>query len=221
MALQFEIESIDGLDDGVKALYVKHGDKYRLDVAGIDPADELKSALNKERTERKEAKERLAALEKEREEGEKKRLEEKQEFEKLWRGEQESRTKLAGELDALRKSISDKERNETALKIATSLTRDTARAELLKKEALAFVVHTPDGVKIQGQDGDMTAEQLGAYLAKQYPFLVDGNQSSGGGAAPGRSGGGATKKFSDYTGAELSAIRKENPAEYDRLLTTR
>lgn len=136
---------------------------------------------------------RAQELEQMQAEAEQKRLEEKQEFEKLWRQEQEQRTKASTELESLRKSIADNSRSETALKLAASLTRDNARAELLKKEALAYIQHTPDGVKIQGPDGDMTAEQLSAHLAKQFPFLVDGNQSSGGGALGSKSGSGAAK----------------------------
>lgn len=143
--------------------------------------------------EKKTVQSRAQELEQMQAEAEQKRLEEKQEFEKLWRQEQEQRTKASQELENLRKHIADKDRSETALKLAAGLTRDSARAELLKKEALAFIQHTPDGVKIQGPDGDMTVEQLSTYLAKQFPFLVDGNQASGGGAPGGLSGGGAAK----------------------------
>ncbi len=141
--------------------------------------------------EKKTVQSRAAELEQMQAEAEQKRLEEKQDFEKLWRQEQDQRTKTSQELDTLRKSIADKDRSETALKLAASLTRDNARAELLKKEALAYIQHTPDGVKIQGPDGDMTAEQLSAHLAKQFPFLVDGNQASGGSAPGSKSGSGA------------------------------
>ena len=143
--------------------------------------------------EKKTVQSRAQELEQAQADAEQKRLEEKQEFEKLWRQEQDQRTKASQELDQLRKSIADKDRSETALGIASSLTRDNARAELLKKEALAYIQHTPDGVKIQGPDGDMTTEQLSAHLAKQFPFLVDGNQATGGGAPGSKSGGGAAK----------------------------
>lgn len=143
--------------------------------------------------EKKAVQSRAQELEQMQQEAEQKRLEEKQEFEKLWRQEQEQRTKTATELDALRKSIADKERGEAALKVAAELTRDSARAELLKKEALAYIQHTPDGVKIAGPDGDMTAEQLREHLSKTYPFLVDGSQASGGGASGGKISSSAAK----------------------------
>lgn len=218
MALQFEVESLEGLDDGVKALYKEHGGKFRLEVAGIDPADELKEALRKERDERKAAKDRLAEIEKANAEAEQKRLEEAQQFESLYKNTKGELEKKAQELDEFRRKIADKERSELATQLTSALTRDTARAELLKKEALSYIQHTADGVVISGPDGTMTAEQLGKHLAERYPFLVDGSQASGG-AAPGSStNGGAVKKFDQYTGAELSAIRKSDPQQYERLL---
>lgn len=143
--------------------------------------------------EKKTVQSRAQELEQLQADAEQKRLEEKQEFEKLWRQEQDQRTKASQELETLRKSIADKDRSETALGIASSLTRDNARSELLKKEALAYIQHTPDGVKIQGPDGDMTAEKLASHLAEKFPFLVDGNQATGGGAPGSKSGGGAAK----------------------------
>lgn len=151
---------------------------------------------------------RAAELEQLQAEAEQKRLEEKQEFEKLWRQEQDQRTKASQELDTLRKSIADKDRSETALKLASGLTRDNARAELLKKEALAFIQHTPDGVKIQGPDGEMTADQLSEHLAKQFPFLVDGNQASGGSAPGSNSGGGAAGNMGGSKSERQAAIAK-------------
>lgn len=45
--------------------------------------------------------------------------------------------------------------------------------------------------------------------------FISAPNNSGGGAAGG--GGGASKKFNEYSGAELKALREKNPAEYDRL----
>lgn len=219
--LKFEVDSLDGLDDGVKSLYEQKGDKYRLKVEGIDPADELKEALRKERDERKAAKDKLAEFERQQSESEAKRLEETQQFESLYKNTKGELEKRTNELEEFRRKIADKERSELAAQLTGTLTRDTARAELLKKEALAYIQHTADGVVISGPDGTMTAEQLGKHLAERYPFLVDGNQSTGGGATGSKTGGGAVKKFDEYTGAELVQIRRDDPALYDRLKANR
>ena len=185
MALKFEIDSLDGVDDAIKPLYQEHEGKFRLAVEGIDPADELKKALNREREERKTAKQQLEDARKALEAKELTELEGQKKFEELYKREQETRSKTAAELEMLRKSIAERELSEAAMQIASGLTRDTARAQLAKKEAMAFAVHTPEGVKFSVDGSEVTAEQLQQHLAKQYPFLADGVQSSGGGASGG------------------------------------
>lgn len=56
MPLKIEIDSVDGLDDAVKKLYVQKDGKYRLDLADeIPDVTGLKTALNSERTARSNA----------------------------------------------------------------------------------------------------------------------------------------------------------------------
>ena len=60
-----------------------------------------------------------------------------------------------------------------------------------------------------------------AELAKDsaYDRLRQANVATGGNANGNNgTGGGAAKKFTDYTGAELKALRATRPAEYERLL---
>jgi len=184
--LKFEVETLEGVDEAHKPLYVVHGDKFRLAVEGLDPADQLKEALRKEREEKAAAKSKLSEFEAAAAEAEQKRQQERGEFKALWEKEQEQRTLTAKELTDLKDKIATGERQQVAHKMAMTLTRDASRAELLKKEALAYVVYTPDGIKINGPAGDAwTEKQLAEHLASVYPFLVDGNQASGGGAAGG------------------------------------
>ena len=226
MALKFEItqEEFDALEEAQQGLYDKHGDGYRLQVEGIDPADELKEALRKEREERAEAKRRLQEHETEAEKRERERLEKQQEWEQLSKQERERAEKLDKELQDLRDKVANSERTATAEGIVAALIDKEAqggvqRYDLLRKEALQFIAHTPEGIKINGPDGEAwDAKRLGKHLSEQYPFLVDGSKASGGGA-PGNKGGGAapTKTFDQYTGAELSQIRNEDPELYQRL----
>lgn len=222
MALQFELDKIDDLDEGLKALYKEHNGKYRLSVEGIDPADELKEALRKEREEKSTFKTKLTEFEAAQQEAERKRMEEKQEFEGLYKSEVEAKGKLAKELEDLRTNIANEQRSTTALKVASSLTTDEKRGALIQKEAMAFIHHTPEGIKINGPDGQAwDMPKLTEYLKTEYPFLADGSQASGGGATGGNGGGATGKKFADYTGLELSKIRADNPQEYQRLLATK
>lgn len=218
--LKFEIdqEAFEALEESQQALYDKHGDKYRLQVEGIDPADELKEALRKEREERAEAKRKLQEFEQQQTEAERKRMEEQQQFEELYKTEQTQKSELQKQLEELKRGIADKERNETALTIVGDLTRDTARAKLLQKEAMQYIAHTPEGVKINGPDGSAwDAQKLADHLKESYPFLIDGSGASGGGAAGSNRSGAANKAWSDMTEAEHVDLYKRDPEQYRRL----
>ena len=191
MALKFEVDTLDSVDEAQRGLYAEHNGKFRLSVEGLDPADEVKGALAKEREERKKAKTEAEELRKALEAKELAELEGQKKYEELYKREQETRSKTSAELQQLKDAIAQREKSEAALKIASSLTRDTAKAALLQKEVMNYAEHTAEGVKFKGEAGEMTAEQITAHLTKQYPFLVDGNQSSGGGANGGNSGGAA------------------------------
>ena len=222
MALKFEIsaEDFEALEESQQGLYDKHGDGYRLQVEGIDPADELKEALRKEREERAEAKRRLQEHETAAEQRERERLEKQQEWEQLSKTERERAEKLERQLQEMQDQIANEKRNGTAASVAADLTRDTARARLLQKEAAQFITYTPEGVKINGPDGDAwDAKRLADHLKESYPFLVDGTGSSGGGAAGANRSGAANKRWSDMTEAEHVDLYKRDPDQYRRLKT--
>jgi hypothetical protein len=191
MALKFEVDTLEGVEESHKGFYTEHNGKYRLSVEGLDPADEVKGALAKEREERKRAKAEADELRKALEGKELTELESQKKYEELYKKAQETSGKTAAELTALQNKIADRDKSEAARKVAASLTRDTAKAALLQKEIMGLTRHSESGVSFEGDSGVMTAEQVAAHITKQYPFLVDGNQSSGGGAAGGNGGGAA------------------------------
>lgn len=220
MALKFKItkEEFDALAEGHQEMYAEAGEGYQLQVDGIDDGKELREALRKEREERADAKRRLQEMETAAEQRQREQMEKQQDWENLSKSERERADKLNGELDTLRREISEKTRNESASSVTGALTRDTARERLLRREALNFISHTPEGVKINGPDGEAwDSEQLSKYLKEQYPFLVDGIQSSGGGAVGGKGSGAVSKKWSEMTGMERVELRKNDPEEHARL----
>jgi len=227
MPLRFEIskEDFEQLEDGIKGLYQAHGDGYRLAVEGIDPADELKEALRKEREERAAAKRKLQEFETEAERRERERLEKQQEWETLARTERERANEREKELQELKDKVANSERTTTAEGVVAGLidkeaTGGVQRYGLLRKEALQFISHTPEGIKINGPDGEAwDAKQLGEYLTNTYPFLVDGRKSSGGGAPGSQSGGAAAKKpFREMTEAERLQFKKDDPDGFYKAL---
>lgn len=229
MALKFEItkEEFEALEEAQQALYAAKGDGYQLEVEGIDDGAELKEALRKEREERAEAKRKLKEFESDAERKERERLEKQQEWEQLSRTERERAEKLDKELAELRDKVANNARDSEASTICAGLidkgaTGGVQRFNLLIKEAKQFISHTPEGIKINGPDGEAwSAKQLGEYLSQQYPFLVDGSKASGGGA-PGSNGGGAvTKKLSDMNDAERLKFKQDDPEGFRKALHNR
>jgi len=165
-------------------------------------------------------KERLTELEKAQQEAEEARQREKGEFKSLY---EKTQAELEAERDNARKfrqQIQQKELEGAANALVTELTRDNKRAELLRKEALQFAKYTDEGVKFEVGGVEVDAAKLKQKLSDDYPFLVDGSQASGGGAQGGNRNGQAGK-WADYTSAELSEIRKSDPARYEQLKSTR
>lgn len=211
MALEFEIDNIDDLDDSVKALYVPHGDKFRLDVSGIDPADELKSALNKERQDRKDAKQQLADLQAAQVESQRKSDEEKGEFKSLYEREQEDKRSLQERLDSMMKEKRDLALGSATALIGKELSKDTAKADLIAQQSMKFARYNEDG-SISYEIGGIQVDKSKVIeqITVEYPFLVDGVKSSGGGANGGDSSG-ATKRPSEMTSAERLKFKQNDP----------
>lgn len=227
--LKFEISTLEGVDEALHALYEKRGDKYRLKVEGIDPADELKEALRKEREERKAAKERAdtfeeaarkAADEAARKNGDVEALD-KSWQEKLSKREQE----LLDEREGLAAQVRELTVGRTANEIAAELAVSGSAKALLPHIQQRLSMDIRDGrpavvvLDANGKPSAATLDELKAEFASDPAFapLIVGSKASGSGAAGAKPGGGAVKRFNEYTGAELAAIRKSDPAKYERL----
>jgi predicted nuclease with TOPRIM domain len=228
MGLKYELEKIDDLDEATQQLYEQGDDgKYRLKVEGLDDGKELKEALRKEREDRLAAREKLKELEKE-----KQRL-------------AEDAAKKSGDVDSLEKSWKEKfdsivaEKDQELIKyqqmvsqMTVGSTATSLAAELFGEDAetLKYLVEkrlsyeVKDGepqVRVLDENGKLSAMTLDDLKnefknSKRLAKFVVGSRASGSGP-PGAKPGGSTKKFSEYTGAELKALRSENPQEYDRL----
>lgn len=189
-------------------------EKVDVEVAGLKAKrDELLGLHSKD-------KERLGELEAAQLAAEEARQKEKGEFKSLY---EKTQTDLETERENARKfrqEIQAKDQESAANAITADLTRDTKRAELLKKEALQYAKNTENGVVFEVGGVEVSAEKLKEKLAADYPFLVDGSGASGGGAQGGTKNGQAGK-WSDYTPSELSGILKSDPERYDYLKTTR
>lgn len=166
--------------------------------------------------ETKSAKQRAAELEQAQTEAERKSAEEKGEFKSLWEKTQAELERERETARTFQQKIQQRDMESEALKIAASLTRDNKRAELLKKEIMQHARYSEEGVKFELAGIEIKPDQLAARLKEDYPFLVDGSGSTGGGASGGSSGG-AGRKWSDMTEQEHVALYKQDIEQYRRL----
>lgn len=177
----------------------------------------LKAKVDELLTEKKTVAQRAKELEDQQRAHEEERLKEKSQFKELYERAQKEKSELQETYEAFRDRIQRQEIKLASSSIVASLTRDTARAELLAEKAEAMAKHTDDGVRYEIGGVVVEPEKVCEFLRSKFPFLCDGSGATGGGAAGGSKHGGAGKKFNEYSGAELSAIRRENPGEYERL----
>lgn len=225
MALKYEVDTLDGVDDLVKDAYEKRGEKYVLKIEGMPQIDNTLA-------------DRIAKLEANNRDllGEKKAAKDEAEKARI------EAAKKGGDIEALENSWKEKLHNtETAKnqevdqykKMVSGLTvgaaAATIAADVFGANAELMMHHVNnrlgydivDGVPVvrvlseSGAPSALSIDELKAEFkasAKFAPFVV-ATRASGAGAH-GQAGGVQTgKKFAEYTGAELAAIRKKSQAD--------
>lgn len=197
MALKAKIskDAFGELPEALQEYYKEGDDGYVLDLDGVDDhptVKGLKTKLDEVLGETKAEREKRKALEQAQTEAEKKAAEEKGEFEKLYRTATEQLEAERKQAREFRDQITQRDIKSSAQSIAQQLaSKDAKRASVLADYASKYakfedgqITYEIGGVKV---DSNKVAE----HLKSEYPFLVDGSQASGGGAAG--DGGGAPK----------------------------
>jgi hypothetical protein len=241
MALKYELDSIEGLDEATASQYEKTDDgKYRLSLDGGPDIASYKNKVAEFRDNnlklQKELSELKKASEDERKAREQAEMEAKQKAGDI-EGTNEQWEKRYKELNAgwEAKFSATKEQNEkltvgaTAIRIASEL--DLASPDYLdgvQREVRRFLKtnEAGDGVVVVNEQGQQTGETLDELKKRITSTAWVKALLVGTGAAGGRgnttvvsNGGGATnKKASEYSDKELSALRIDKPDEYKRIL---
>jgi len=203
MTIQYKVseESFDTLDDSVKGLYSQGEDGYTLNVDGVPKEDVsgLKRKIDELLTEKKTVQQKaLEAEELSRLETAEK-LRKANDFEQLYNSSESERQKAADELATLKANLQQQQVEGQAGRVAASLTKDTARANLLSQQISSRLSLVDGEVRVLDTNGNLTVssvEELTQSIKAEYPFLVDGSQAAGGGATGGSSGAGDTKQVS-------------------------
>lgn len=225
MPLKYQLtaEEYAQLDEVKQAFYALQGDVYIFQVEGM-PQQEDVSGLKRQRdellAEKKAEQERRRAAEEQAQREADERARAEGNYQQLF---ESSQAELERERQAradLQRSNEQRDINLAATRIATAIA-DGDNADILK-EFIAKRLKVAEGqVRVTDDSGNLTVSAL-ADLQREfessprYASLVRGSQAGGGGAAP-KSGDRVTKSFGELRGMERVQLRKDNPAEYERL----
>ncbi|WP_223429978.1 hypothetical protein [Pseudomonas sp. GL-B-26] len=224
MGLKYLLDTLDGVDDSVKTLYVEKDGKFVLGIEGLPQPEDvsgLKSKVEELLGEKKAAEkarkdaEDQARLEREeaaRKSGNVEELE-KSWTEKFNRREAELNGMLEQERGTLSTQIRDLTVGRTATDIASALAIPGSAKALLPHIERRLSVEQRDGKPVvvvldqQGKLSAATLDELKAEFANDTAFapLIAGSKASGGGAGGAGGGGGAAKGNIGGTKAERTA----------------
>lgn len=222
--LKFQLDTLDGVDDTVRALYTEKDGKFVLGIEGLPQPEDvsgLKSKVQELLDEKKAADkarkdaEDQARLEREenaRKSGNVEELE-RSWTEKFNRREAELNGMLEQERGTLSTQIRDLTVGRTATDIASALAIPGSAKALLPHIERRLSVEQRDGKPVvvvldqQGKLSAATLDELKAEFANDTAFapLIAGSKASGGGAAGAGGGGGAAKGNIGGTKAERTA----------------
>ena len=216
---KYLIESLDSVDEALRGFYTQREDgKYQLQLEDVS-VDGLIGKRDELLNELKQTKSQLKAIEANTQDAEKKRLEEAQQFEQLYRSAEAEKARFAAELQALNERVIGEKRTSEALKFASLVTSNPKQQQLLVRELIDHIKPTETGeLSVEGLlAGDL--ETVKSRIKTEYPFLADAVVSTGGGAiggatvpqqAPGNQAAEAAKTKGDLHGFLAASL---NPTQ--------
>ena len=232
--LKFLLDSLDGVDENLHALYEEADGKYRLKVEGLDDTGALKRAKDHEKTARKaaedqarELKEQLEALQAQINQGkddDARKAGDIEALEKSWQTKLSNReNELNGTIENLQNNLKSILVDKEAVRLASELAVEGSSELLIPHIKSRLATSERDGQLVtvvndlEGKPSALTLDELKQEFANNKAFapVVVGSRASGGGADGGNSGG--ATKFSELSEADRVAMYKENPEQYRQL----
>ncbi|MHB2060311.1 hypothetical protein [Pseudomonas monsensis] len=210
--LKFQLDTLEGVDEAVRALYTEKDGKFVLGIEGLPQQEDVSGLkakvdelLGEKKLAEKKAREAEEAARLEREEAARKSGN-VEELERSWSEKYNRReAELNGMLEQERGTLSGQIRDLTVGRTAT----DIASALAVQGSAKALLPHIERRLSVEQRDGKpvvvvldaqgklsaATLDELKAEIANDAAFapLIAGSKASGGGAGGAGGGGGAPK----------------------------
>ena len=186
-------------------------DKIAEEVAGLKAKnDELLS----EKKAAQRAKEELDAKAR----AEKEEIAKQQnDFKQLYESQKQEADSLRKKIEEMNFTVQRQTIGGEASRIAATLTKDVAKAKLLEKEISQRLSLVENEIRVVDESGQLTVstmDDLTAQIRTNYPFLVDGIQAQGGGAA--RSQGGADVGSKQISRSQFDGMNQGQRAKFFR-----
>jgi len=162
--------------------------------------DELLAEKKRVQQEREEAKQQ-AALEAE------KNARNENDYKQLFESQKEESNALRAKIEEMNGNIVRQKINSEAFKVASTLTKDAKKAQLLQEKISQRLTLVDDELRVTDASGQLTVSNLGELaeaVKSEYSFLVDGSQANGGGAA--RAQGGASARQTEISRSEFEGL---------------
>lgn len=192
--------SIESLQEQLAAKDAQLADIQSQFEAVKSKADQLLDETKKAKAQRREAEEiaKREAQEKAKKDGD---------YEQLLKSSEAERQKLADQLANLQSSVTREKITSESMKIAAELAKGS-NAEILSEFISRRLQWTDEGLKVTDENGNLTiatVDQLKNEFRsnEKYKSLIDGRQSTGGGATPTDSGADVTNS---KTAEEIRAM---------------
>lgn len=194
------------LDDDIKKtlaekLQAELDAKINEQTSGLKAKnDELLAEKKRVQQEREEAKQQ-AALEAE------KNARNENDYKQLFESQKEESNALRAKIEEMNSNIVKQKINSEAFKVASTLTKDAKKAQLLQEKISQRLTLVDDELRVTDASGQLTVSNLGELaeaVKSEYSFLVDGSQANGGGAA--RAQGGASARQTEISRSEFEGL---------------
>lgn len=138
-------------------------------------------------------------------------------FKQLYESQKQEADSLRKKIEEMNHAVQRQTIGGEASRIAATLTKDVAKAKLLEKEISQRLSLVENEIRVVDESGQLTVstmDDLTAQIRTNYPFLVDGIQAQGGGAA--RSHGGADVGNKQISRSEFDGMNQGQRAKFLR-----
>jgi len=136
-------------------------------------------------------------------------------YQELYESQKAEANQLRQKIDEMNQQVVRQKVQSEASKIASSLTKDVSKAKLLEEKVSQRLTLLDGEVRVTDDSGQLTVstlEDLVGSVRSEFPFLVDGNQATGGGAT--RSQGRADVGIKEISRSEFDGMSQRERAQY-------